>query len=237
RQDFTMPSFSRNLDACLAVGEGGAQGLLDGFPVARAVRDTLAALAGTLESTLQRWTTGFETAMSDVDAWQPAWKPVAAQLLSSPPHPMAKQLVANKQLKSLAEMCGDVDRRLAMIRKHPGVFPAEFTSKLETVNRAGMVTISLAYVIFSMKWAFPLLKGPKKLKAPDGDVDDVEAAAEKLRAELQQKGVWAELPACVAASLDAGGQVLEVAPDEAAPAAFGCAPAASSSASGSKGPA
>eukprot|EP00959_Pyramimonas_sp_CCMP1952_P319900 6693914-Pyramimonas_sp.AAC.1 len=35
-------------------------------------------------------------------------------------------------------------------------------------------------------------------------------AADKLKAELEQKGAWAHVPTCVSAALAGGGQILEV---------------------------
>eukprot|EP00959_Pyramimonas_sp_CCMP1952_P443343 9281663-Pyramimonas_sp.AAC.1 len=73
-----------------------------------------------------------------------------------------------------------MDGRLKLARKHQGIFEKDRLSKWESQTHDGMITISLTFVIFSMKYAFPTLKGPKKLKAIGGrehDDDDDEGDA------------------------------------------------------------
>eukprot|EP00959_Pyramimonas_sp_CCMP1952_P190804 3990286-Pyramimonas_sp.AAC.1 len=59
-----------------------------------------------------------------------------------------------------------------MARKHVGVFPQQDVLSWETATHDAKVTIGLTYVIFCMKFSFPQLKGPRKLKACDGDGGD-----------------------------------------------------------------
>eukprot|EP00959_Pyramimonas_sp_CCMP1952_P052691 1101683-Pyramimonas_sp.AAC.1 len=78
-----------------------------------------------LGETQQRWIAGFNSAIEKIKEWQPDWRPVAESLLQAPPHRMAKELVANKMLKLLGETTADIDARIAMARKHVGVFPQQ----------------------------------------------------------------------------------------------------------------
>ncbi|CAK0861618.1 unnamed protein product [Prorocentrum cordatum] len=123
---------------------------------------------------------------------------------------MTKLLVSNKQLKPLGELRADLGARLRRARKISSIFDSKDLVAWEAVVHDGMVTISLAYAIFSMKYTFAAMKGNKKLKV----------AAEKLKQDLQAKGAWAHVPARVVAAIEGGGKVLEVGPDEGARSAF-----------------
>eukprot|EP00959_Pyramimonas_sp_CCMP1952_P438169 9173127-Pyramimonas_sp.AAC.1 len=66
--------------------------------------------------------TGFATATAEIAEFEPKWRPVAEELMRSQ-HPMAKELVANKQLKPLGELCSGASARIKLARRFPGVIP------------------------------------------------------------------------------------------------------------------
>eukprot|EP00959_Pyramimonas_sp_CCMP1952_P283576 5928165-Pyramimonas_sp.AAC.1 len=78
-------------------------------------------------------------------SWQPCWRPVAEQLLASPPRPMTRELGGNTALKQLVQLCSDMGARLKLARRALGVVDPSVLAKLEAGAQGGMVTISLTH--------------------------------------------------------------------------------------------